>query len=196
VRLVIFGAGGRTGRSTVDAALARGFEVTAAARRLDGLPGNVRGVEIDARDANSVAEAIQDADAVISAMGIPTDSPPTTALSEATATVADVMTTAGIDRLVIVVNGSVFLEAPREGTYEVVDTEHRRGLEVLRRSELEWTALAPPWLKDDAATGSYVAVVEGAAAGAWVPREDLATALVDAVAHDDWRRHVVGISVG
>jgi biliverdin reductase/flavin reductase len=196
VRLVIFGATGRTGRSTVDAALHGGFEVTAAARRLEGLPDDVRGAEVDARDADSVAEALRDADAVISAMGIPTDSPPTTALSEATSTVIGVMTTAGIDRIVIVVNGSVFLEAPRVGPYEVVDVEHRRGLEVVRRSELEWTALAPPWLKDDAATGSYEAVVEGAAGGTWIAREDLASALVDAVGHDDWRRHVVGISVG
>src|SRR5262245_58416272 len=100
MRVVVFGATGRTGRFVVEAALSRGLDVTGAARDPEALPSGVRAIEVDARDSASVSTALEGADAVISAMGLPTDSPPTTALSEATATVADAMEHAGVEPFV------------------------------------------------------------------------------------------------
>jgi putative NADH-flavin reductase len=180
----------------VEAALARGLDVTGAARDPENLPAGVRGVHVDARDASAVATALDGADAVISAMGLPTDSPPTTALSEAMATLTDAMATAGVSPLVFVVNGSVFLDAPRAGEFEVVDTEHRRDVEVARTSGVPWIALAAPWLNDDEPSGGYQAAVDAPAAGRSITRRDLAQALVDAVDRDEWRGHVVGVTGG
>jgi putative NADH-flavin reductase len=196
VRVAIFGATGRTGMLVVEAALTRGLDVTGGARDPEALRAGVRAVEVDARDPISVAIALEDADAVISAMGLPTDSPPTTALSEATATVASAMKAAGIEPFVFIVNGSVFLDAPRAGEFEVVDTEHRRDVEVARTSGVPWIALAAPWLKDDGPSGRYRAVVDGPGPGRSITRRDLASALVDALDRDEWHGHLIGVTSG
>lgn len=193
MRVAVFGATGRTGRLVVEAALARGLDVTGAARDPEVLPYGVRAVGVDARDPSAVASALEGADAVLSAMGLPTDSPPTTALSEATATVTGAMRAAGIEPFVLIVNGSVFLDAPREGEYQVVDTEHRRDVDVVRSSGVPWVVLAPQWLNDDAPSGGYRAVIDGPA-GRSITRHQLAEALLDALDREDWRGHLVGVS--
>ena len=194
MRVAVFGATGRTGMLVVEAALARGLDVTGAVRDPEALPPGVRAVEADARDPVSVVTALEGADTVISAMGLPTDSPPTTALSEATGTVMNAMKTAGIEPFVFIVNGSVFLDEPRAGEFEVVDTEHRRDVEVARASGVPWVALAAPWLQDDEPSGGYQATLDGPAPGRSITRHDLAVALLDALDRDAWRGHLVGVT--
>jgi putative NADH-flavin reductase len=71
MNIVIFGATGPLGRRITQAALARGYQVTAVVRtagRLDPHPG-LREVTGDVLDPGSVAAAIPGHDAVISALG-------------------------------------------------------------------------------------------------------------------------------
>ena len=193
--MVVFGAAGRTGRLVVAEALRRDLQVTAALRDPSrvSFDDRVRAVRCDARERDDVAHALEDADAAISVMAIPSGTGPTTELSEATRTIVASMTALGPKRLVVTVNSTVFHDRPVKSPYDVVAQEHRRSVAILRDSALQWTALAPTLLTDDAPVGSYVAELDVKAAGRSISRADLGVAVMDAIDHDDWIAHVVGV---
>jgi putative NADH-flavin reductase len=192
VRIVVFGATGRTGSAIVARGVARGHEVRAFARS----PGKVgQGAETvvgDAFDPDAVAAAIRDRDAVITALGVPIVGP-TTDLSRPTANVVDAAVAVGVRRLSAVLSTVVFLTKVSDRFAENRN-EHLRNLETLRGSGLEWVGLCPTSIEDRPGTGSYVSVVDGKAPGGGISRFDLADALIDALERDDWVGHPVGIS--
>ena len=194
--MVVFGAAGRTGRLVVEEALRRGLGVTAALRDPSRVSfgDGVRVVECDARERDDVALALRDAEAALSLMAIPSGTGPTTELSQATRTIVETMTAVGPKRLIVSVNTSVFHARPVQPPYVVVAQEHRRDLAIMRESALEWTALAPAFLTDDEPSGSYVAELDAKAPGSGIARADLAAAILDALDHDGWIAHVVGLS--
>jgi putative NADH-flavin reductase len=196
MRVTIFGATGRTGRLVVDDARRRGLEVTALVRNRAkaDFPDGVRVVEGDAREAGAVTDALEGADAALSVMAIPEGTGPMTDLSDATRTIVAAMEASGPRRLVIAVNTSVFHDRPVKPPFDVVAEEHRRDLATVQASSLDWTALAPTFLTDDESSGTYVVELDAKAPGAGIPRGDLAVAVLDALGHDEWIGHVVGVS--
>jgi putative NADH-flavin reductase len=196
MRVTIFGATGRTGRLVVEDARRRGLEVTALVRNRAkaDFPDGVRVVEGDAREAGAVTDALEGADAAVSVMAIPEGTGPMTDLSDATRTIVAAMEASGPRRLVIAVNTSVFHDRPVKPPFDVVAEEHRRDLATVQASSLDWTALAPTFLTDDESSGTYVVELDAKAPGAGIPRGDLAVAVLDALGHDEWISHVVGLS--
>jgi putative NADH-flavin reductase len=196
MRVTIFGATGRTGRLVVEDARRRGLEVTALVRNRAkaDFPDDVRVVEGDAREAGAVTDALEGADAAVSVMAIPEGTGPMTDLSDATRTIVAAMEASGPRRLVIAVNTSVFHDRPVKPPFDVVAEEHRRDLATVQASSLDWTALAPTFLTDDESSGTYVVELDAKAPGAGIPRGDLAVAVLDALGHDEWIGHVVGVS--
>ncbi|MGB7804221.1 MAG: NAD(P)H-binding protein, partial [Actinomycetota bacterium] len=132
-------------------------------------------------------------EAVISAIG-PIAGVTETEVSEAIRAIVAVMTDAGPQRLVIASNVVVFSDDELTGEFAEVGAEHRRNLAILRDSALDWTALAPELLRDDGATGSFVAKVEAPPPGPTIARGDLALALLDALDRPDWIGRAIGIS--
>jgi putative NADH-flavin reductase len=196
VRIVVFGATGRTGRLVLDQARARGLEVTALARNPSSLVGDpsltvVRG---DATNVETVKTALAGADAAVSVLAIPEGTEETTALSEATRTIARRMAIAGPRRLIVTANTSIFHDRAVADPYRIVATEHRRNVAMLRGSDLSWTVLAAPYLVDAAGVGRYEAVVEGPPPGKRITRSDFALATLDALSLDGWIRRAVGVS--
>lgn len=195
MNVTVFGAGGRTGRGVVAEALTRGHRVTAVVRRppdppLDPAAQIVTG---DARDPDAVAAALEDADAVLSAMG-PAGEDPGTVYSEAVASLVAAMETARVRRLAITANARVFDDMPLSGPYAGVSEEHRRALASLRASGLEWTVVATPMLTDSKAADGYAVTVDGVGEGGEIDRRDFARAVVDALDHREWIGHVVDVT--
>ena len=90
MRIVVFGASGRTGRHVGEQVLARGHEVTAFVRdasRLD-VRKRLQVAQGDARDAAAVDRAITHHDAVISTLALMSPEP-STEHSHATRTIVD-----------------------------------------------------------------------------------------------------------
>jgi putative NADH-flavin reductase len=195
MRIVVFGASGKTGRLVVAQAVQRGDEVVAFVRDASKqwFPDAVTIQQGHPSDAKAVETALAGPDAVVSALG-PIAEETTTEISDATRTIVDAMERIGPRRIAITANARVFSDDELTGPYANVATEHRRDTAILRESALEWTVLAAPALTDDPATGSYVAVVDAKAPGRSITRGDFATALLDAVGKDAWIRHVVGVS--
>jgi putative NADH-flavin reductase len=194
---MVFGATGRTGRLLVGLATERGHEVTAFLREeSDTAPvGEVRAVYGDPCDPAAIAAALAESrpEAVVSAIG-PIAGVTETEVSEAIGAIVAVMTDAGPPRLVIASNVVVFSDGELTGEFADVGAEHRRNLAILRDCVLDWTALAPALLRDDGATGSFVAKVEAPPPGPTIARADLALALLDALERPDWIGRAIGIS--
>ena len=195
MRIVVFGASGKTGRLVVAQAVQRGDDVIAFVRDASKqwFPDAVKIHQGDPSNAKAVEAALVGADAVVSALG-PIAEETTTEISDATRTIVDVMERIGPRRIAIAANPRVFSDTEVTGPYANVATEHRRDAAILRESALDWTVVAAAALTDDPATGSYVAVVDGKAPGTSITRGDFATALLDAVAKDGWIGHLVGVS--
>jgi putative NADH-flavin reductase len=191
----VFGAGGRTGRDVVDEALARGHSVTAVARRPPDPPltAAVETVVANLGDSAAVSSALGSADAVVSAMG-PVGDDPGTEYSDGIVALAESMEASTVRRVVIAANARVLDDRPLEGPYAAVSEEHRRALNAIRRSTLDWTVVATPMLSDAEPRHSYTATVDARGEGRSIVRRDFAVALVDALDHDDWVRHIVDVT--
>jgi uncharacterized protein len=195
MKIVVFGASGRTGRQVVPMALKRGHDVTAFVRDASKqwFPDAVVVHQGDPSDAESVEAALIGADAVISVLG-PIAGETEHQISDATATIVGVMERTGPHRLVLAANNTVFSDREITGEYANVAEEHRRDLAILQGSALAWTVVAAPMLSDDPGSGSTDAVIDARAPGRSISRGDFAAALLDALTHDDWIRHAVGVA--
>ena len=197
MQITVFGASGRTGSHVVDQALSRGHEVTAFVHDAAGFgvsDDRLVVVEGDARDPESVAAAVAGRDAVISVLSLARaeDEPQ---YSEGVRTVVEAAERAGARRVVVTANNDVFGDEEVTGEFAAHAREHRRNRESLRGSRLDWTIGAAPLLDDEEPrTGSYVAELDKPAPGRAITTADFATVVLDALEHDGWIGHIVGVS--
>lgn len=200
MKIVLFGATGMIGSRIAAEALGRGHRVTAVARdprKLEGGDPRLEVVVGDVLSADSVAEVVRGADAVVSAVGpglAPGADPQMLAASSHS--LIEGLKRAGVKR-VIVVGGAGSLEiAPG---VQLVDTPEfpeawkpgalaaRDALKVWRgeaAAELEWTYFSPAALIEPGErTGAYRTGTEQLVAdeqgNSRISAEDYAVALVD-----------------
>ena len=196
MRITVFGASGKTGRLVVEQGLERGDEVVAFVRdasRIDRSHERLEVVEGDAREPDAVADALRGSDAAISVLSLarPGDEPQQ---SEATRSILETAKAEGARRIVVTANNHVFHDDEVPPELAAFAREHRRNRDLLRASGLDWTIVASPTLADDPGTGSFAVSVDEKAPGKRTAREDLATAALDALGHDDWIARIVGVS--
>ncbi|KAF8794314.1 Flavin reductase (NADPH) like protein [Argiope bruennichi] len=114
-KVVIFGASGNTGLATVEAALKKGYEVTAFVRDKAKLgqvtPQNI--IQGDVLNKDDVNKAVENQDGVIIALGTRNDLSPTTVMSDGTKNILEAKKGAKCEK-----SYAVFKEPPR-GNYVI-----------------------------------------------------------------------------
>lgn len=210
MRIAVVGATGRTGRLVVEQALARGYGVTALARRpQQSLPPDRRlsSLTVDVLDRERVIEGLYGVDTVISALGIGTSREPTVTYSEGTANLLYAMGKQGINRIVVISAAPVgpqqdhafferhvvmpILERFFGATYQ----DMRRMEALLADSDAAWTSLRPPRLLDKPPTGNYrLSASRPPPKARTLTYADLATALLDALDRDDLKRRAAYVA--
>ncbi|HKR71817.1 MAG TPA: NAD(P)-binding oxidoreductase [Streptosporangiaceae bacterium] len=194
MKLTIFGATGATGTTLTTQALAAGHDITAVVRNASRLTipdhPRLRVVTADVMDPASISPAIEDADAVISAVG-PRGAGPTTVIRDSVRSIIQAMEKTGTRRFVEV-SGSIvadegeslymrFLVKPlaRRTFLGQVCADMRAGEDEIRHSDLDWTIVRPPALTNKAATGSYrTAIDRNLPHGFSISRADLAACML------------------
>lgn len=194
MKLTIFGATGATGTTLTTQALAAGHDITAVVRDASRLTipdhPRLRVVTADVMDPASISPAIEDADAVISAVG-PRGAGPTTVIRDSVRSIIQAMEKTGTRRFVEV-SGSIvadegeslymrFLVKPlaRRTFLGQVCADMRAGEDEIRHSDLDWTIVRPPALTNKAATGSYrTAIDRNLPHGFSISRADLAACML------------------
>ena len=207
MKVVLFGATGKSGSRLLQELVSRGHQVTAAARdvsKLSGTPAQAVKAD-DLSDASQIAKTIAGADAVISAYAPPADD--TDQLIGVTRRLVDAVRLAGVDRL-IVVGGAGGLEvAPGvsliasghlPAPWLPIATSHVKALEVLRQSDVDWTYVAPAaYFEPGERKGSFRVgtdeLITDANGESRISMEDFAIALVDELETGGNRRKRISV---
>jgi uncharacterized protein YbjT (DUF2867 family) len=200
MKLFVIGATGRTGREIVQQALERGHQVTAFVRspesitlkneRLTVLNGN-------AMDENQLFDAMQNHDAVLSALGPRRVFKPSSLLHDSALATTRAMHRSGVKRLVILSAAAHFPGIPNRIVSFILRSHIRDSLdmeEVVQASGLDWTIARPPRLTEEDYT-SYRSR-EGAAPkmGFTLSRQAVAAFMLDAIEQQKHFRKIVGIA--
>ncbi|QLY29900.1 NAD(P)-dependent oxidoreductase [Nocardia huaxiensis] len=206
MRLTIFGASGSTGTHLVEQALVRGHLVTAVVRgeHSFGEHDRLTVVTADVMDPADIADALDGADAVLSAVGA-RQKGPTSVCADAAESIAAAMDKTGARRLLLVSN-SARIAGPGDEPFTryvvkplILRPLLRHSLDDMSRAEsiveatdLDWTIVRAPQLTDNPAKGrSRMAVERNVTFGIRITRADLATRMLDLVSdRDAVHRHV------
>ena len=198
MRVVIFGATGRTGRPLVRQALERGYEVTAFARdprKLDMSDANLTLIRSDVLDGSAVERAVGGQDAVVSVIGHVKDAPEDVQ-TRGTENIVAAMKKHGVGRLVSLTGAGVRAEGDEPKLVDrvfafLLGTLQRAMLEdavahvrVIRESGLEWVVVRGPRLTEGGRTGVYRVGLVGKNSGTRISRADLAEFMLDQLTTD------------
>ncbi|PID03308.1 MULTISPECIES: NAD(P)-dependent oxidoreductase [unclassified Sporosarcina] len=164
MKIVLFGATGRTGSKIVRRALTDGHEITALVRSPEKCEPQEKLTIIagDVRNPDAVKKAMAGADAVVSALG--TDK--TTTLTEAMQAIIEGMKEYGIERIVTIGTAGILNSRtePSKLRYQSNEShrkltfaaeEHHKVFTMLKDSGLDWTIVCPTYLPDGEASGNY-----------------------------------------
>ena len=205
MKVLVVGAGGKTGRAVVEQAVAAGHEVTAFVHHADGYDvAGVRVVEGDATDRDAVEAAVAGQDAVLDTIGGKTPYKETTLEASAAGAIVTAMKRHGVRRLVVTSTlgeGESKKNAPF--SVRLLALTFLRGAvkdkaamkAVLESSGLDWMVLRPAILTDGSATG-HVQVFdpETGKKAHKITRADLAAFMVAQLTSDEHLQQAVTIA--
>lgn len=195
MRIVIFGANGQTGRLLTRRVLDAGHDAVAVTRNPDCFPfadPRLTVVGADVRDASSLADVMDGADAVLSTLGVPFSRKPIDTYSVGVCNIVDAMRNTAVRRLIVVSSTGAYHYPNRVDTpfalriAEPVITrtigkttydDQRRMETIVRDSDLDWTIVRPSGLFDLPGPTNYVAG-EVDPIGGFTARIDLADYMV------------------
>jgi putative NADH-flavin reductase len=167
MKMVVFGASGKTGREVVRQALARGFTVTAYVRDTARLPlahANLRLVKGDITDTTAIAKVVTGQTAVVSTLGTGRPLTHDPVVIDGVRTIARAADHASVERLLYMSfigvsdsrDAAGFLLKRLSTTllrHEVADHEIKEA--AVADSFVNWTIVRPPKLTNGRLTASY-----------------------------------------
>jgi len=195
MKLVVFGATGKTGKEIVKQSLSQGYKVTAFVRDPSKMAvehGDLKVVKGDIYELTAVTQAVQGQDAVICALGT-SELGKTTVRSEGTANIIRAMKANHVNRLVVITAMGVaeswstlsfinklffatFLRSARD--------DHEKQEVVVKESNLDWTIIRPSGLTDTQLTQKYAIGENVLAKTSKIARADVAHAIIKEI-HDN-----------
>jgi len=210
MKVVVFGATGRTGKLLVEGALARGHDVTAFARapdKLGALRARVRVVQGDVLDGGAVSDAVDGQDAVLVTLGVAMKKGDPAVNAQGTLNAIRSMQRYGVRRLVVLSAGGTQqgtdpnLSWTFERVVKPLFLKHafadlRRMETSVRQSELDWTIVrAAGGLTDGPARGGYrVEPGYSLPGGTKISRADVAAFMLDELERRENVAHALAIA--
>lgn len=173
MRIALFGANGATGRLLTRQALDAGHDVVAVTRRPTDFPlahARLRVVEADVHDRARTADAMAEAEVVLSTLGVPFSRKPISVYSDGVASIVEGMVKHGITRVVAVSSSATEPGRHADGGFllnrvmqplitrtigKTTYADMRAMERLLRSSGLEWTVMRPGGLFDAAGVSDY-----------------------------------------
>jgi len=208
-RILVIGATGGTGQELVRQALARGYEVTAFVRDPSKLKIEHQKINIskgNVLDYNSVKQAIQGHDAVLSALGHKRFFYPTRILSEGTRNILRAMEEENVHRLICETSLGIGSSVGRLGVYYTFFTipvilpfyfwDKTRQEKLIANCNIKWCIVRPGVLTNGKKTDKYR---HGTEAGSFfktvrISRADVASFMIDQLSDDTYLGMAVGVS--
>ena len=203
MKVIVFGATGKTGIHVCWEALEQGHEVTAFTRSASKVEG--KGLRLlvaqgNVNDADSVAASVAGHDAAIIALGSNGLRDRTT-LSVGTRNVVNGMTKHGVGRLVVLSAAGVgesWKQTPWlakimfRTLLRNIYADHMAQESVVMDSLLDWTIVRAAILKDGSATGEYTASNEGKVGN--INRADVARFMVQQLDDSAYSKRAISVT--
>lgn len=203
MKIIVFGASGRTGKEFIQQALKEGHSVTAFVRdpqKLGLKADRLTQFTGDALDQQLVSEAIAGHDSVVSCLGA-SGLGKTTLLSEMAASIIKGMNDHNVSRIAYTASAGIYKEIPgvrgKMAGYVLrnVLEDHRRAADLLEASKLDWTIARPMRLDDGPLTGQYRKSNEGVPSGGQrISRKDTAHFLLHSLLENAYIDRSVGLA--
>lgn len=205
MKVLVFGAAGKTGMAVVAQAVAAGHEVTAFVHEAEEKKfPNVRIVEGDATNRADVDAALHGQDAVIDTIGGKTPYKETTLEASAASTIIESMRQNKVRRLVAT---SMIGEGESESNATIWErlllstmlrgtTKDKAEMESeVKSSGLDWIILRPAILNDDPATGNVrVFDIKTGEKAHKITRADLASFIIAQLSDSQYLRQAVTVA--
>jgi putative NADH-flavin reductase len=165
MKLVVFGAAGKTGILIVYQALNQGHMVTAFARKPENVTiqhKNLKVIQGDILESDKVKMAVEGQDVVLCALGVDKNKP-NTILSDGTGNILRAMESAGVRRFICMSSagilgndsgfwfGKVFMPLFLRHVF----ADKRRQAEIIKKSNADWVIIRPTGLTDAPKTNTY-----------------------------------------
>jgi putative NADH-flavin reductase len=208
--LTVFGATGQVGKRIVSLALAKGYKVKAFSRDVSSFIDeelrneNFIAIQGHVFEAEEVLNAINESDAVLSALGGSFDGTDKTR-SLGIKTIIEQMNKANVKRIVAlggmgVLNDEVYqyiINRPGyPDIYKPVGNEHLQAYLYLKESSLDWTFVCSPDIKNENASGNYASEAEAMPSSekGYINAGDIADCMLKCIEHKKFVHHRVGIA--
>jgi putative NADH-flavin reductase len=200
VKLFVIGATGRTGREIFEQALARGHHVTAFVRSPESITSKNERLTVikgNAIDENQLFDAMQNHDAVLSALGPRKPFKPSSLLHDSALATARAMNRSGVKRLVVLSAAAHFPGIPNRIVSLILRNHMRdsRAMEqVVQASGLDWTIARPPSLTEEDYASYRSRENAAPTMGFSLSRKAVAAFMLDAIEQAKHFRKIVGIA--
>jgi putative NADH-flavin reductase len=209
MKVVVFGATGRTGRLLVEGALARGHDVTAFVRapdKLGALRDRVRVVQGDVLDGGAVSDAVDGQEAALVALAAGSNKAAEQVTAQGTLNVVRSMQRYRVRRLIVLSAGGTqpghdpnlpwFFERVVKPLFLKGVLADLRRMEIsVRQSELDWTLVRAAQLVDGPARGGCRAEPGySLPGGTKIARADVAAFMLDELERRDNIAHALAIA--
>jgi putative NADH-flavin reductase len=200
MKLLVIGATGRTGEEIVQQALARGHQVTAFARSPEAVTlrhERLRVLKGNAKDEEQLSEAMQNHDAVVSALGPRRVFKPSSLLHDSALATIRAMQRSGVSRLVVLSAAAHFPGIPNRIVSFILRNHMRDSLameKVVQHSDLDWTIARPPRLTQEQHATYRSRESVAPRRGFSISRKAVAAFMLDAIEQRKHFQKIVGIA--
>lgn len=166
-KIAILGANGKAGKSLVNEALEKGFQVKILTRNSTNMPitnENIETITGDARDFSSIQELLQGCGAVINAVGQPKNE--SYIFSTVTKHILKVMQEYKIKRYILISGGSLNFVGDQKGIINKMGAklfklflpkmmqDKYKKLQILQSSDVDWTVVRLPFVVEGNGIGT------------------------------------------
>jgi putative NADH-flavin reductase len=208
MQLAIFGGTGRTGVHLVGQALDAGHSVTILSRspeKLNLQHAQLHVIKGDVTDPTAVEEVVRGVDAVLSVLG-PTENKPDFKVTRGTQNILNAMKDLGVQRLIVSAGAGVgdqndvptftnrFVNILLKLVSRYVYEDMMQVVDLVRKSEVDWTIVRVPILTDDPATKRVKAGYVGKGMGMHITRADMADFILKQASDTTYLRQAPAIS--
>lgn len=208
MKVVVFGATGRTGQRVVERAIDDGHHVTGIARTPSKLDLKYESLAVEQGDVlnyESFADLLQGQDVVISTIGKESYLSRVNLYSEGITNIIRAMKEHGVSRLIAITSGGTHPGWDRNNAlfYEVLikrillrgEYQDMRRMEaIIQDNDLEWTIVRPSGLTNDEGVGNYrTEIGYSFAESNTTTRDDLADFIVEELETNQFPREGVAV---
>ncbi|CAO1427110.1 unnamed protein product [Diamesa serratosioi] len=198
-KIGVFGGTGMTGQCVVNAAIEKGIDVKILVRDESTVPEEFKGkssIEIvkgDVLNKDDCDKTVKGCDAVVIVLGTRNSTQPTTMMSTGTQNIIDAMKQNNLKSFSACMSSFLFMDEDKvPKAFTDLNADHRRMLNIIKSSGLEYRAVLPPHIANEP-TAPFKTLYDQSP-GRTISKFDLGHFFIDCLTNNAHAEKVIGIA--